>query len=163
MPQMHHWPDQLIVKSSLSFNVKEPGTDIVGIYGTNVIGFSAGECKAYLERPSQAITDACKQLGRYDSRTKDKDVRAAISQFRSFLPTDAAQSIARAFWRDERTYFPMICCDNGSAINWDTERQSISQLKRPPNRKFVVPLAIEQAITFFDRLSDAIRSYAKGC
>lgn len=156
----YHPPDCLVAKNSIHLSVKDHGLDLIALYGTEKIGVTAGECKAYLERPAVAIKDAADRLGEVDRELRDAEIRSTLSQFRPSLSPDQQAKLVGAFWHDERAYFPMICCDSRKAVNWAKNRKVLKRLKPPANRKYLVPVAIEDAGLFFDAVSEAMREYA---
>lgn len=157
-----HPPDKILAKSSIHLFVKDHGLDIIALYGDKHLGITAGECKAYLTRPADAITDSANKLHEIDHHLRDAEIRQTISQFQAGLPSEVRDRLTTVFWRDERAYFPMVCCDETSSSNWAYDRSVIKKLKRPPDRKFLVPVAIKDAESFFDLLADAMRKYARG-
>lgn len=159
---LYHPPDRLLMKSSIHLNVKDHGLDIIALYGSDSLGITAGECKAYLSRPADAISDAAGKLEEVDNKLRDAEIRATISQFRPILRPEYQAKLTNAFWHNERAYFPMICCDKSFSRNWGFKRVSIERLKPPRNRKFLVPSVIENAEVFFDAISASMRRYSKG-
>lgn len=155
-----HPPDLLLAKSSIHLDVKDHGLDIIALYGTEKLGVTAGECKAYLERPASAITDAANRLEEVDSNSRDAELRAALSQFRSSIPPDKQDMLVGTFWLNERAYFPMICCEITHSVDWSRNRRVLERLNPPSNRKFLVPAAINGAESFFDAISETMRQYA---
>lgn len=66
-----HPPDRILVKSSIHLDVKDHGLDVIALYGTDALGVTAGECKAYLYRPGEAIADAANRLREVDQELRD--------------------------------------------------------------------------------------------
>ena len=155
----NHPPDCLLAKSSIHLDVKDHGLDVIALYGTDTLGVSAGECKAYLQRPAAAITDSANRLREIDDKLRDAEIRAAMSQFRSSLQPEKQILLVGTFWHDERAYFPMVCCDKAHSINWETNRLVLRRLKPPANRKYLTPAAIDDADSFFNEVSEAMRQY----
>ncbi|MCL6479336.1 MAG: hypothetical protein K6T65_13165 [Peptococcaceae bacterium] len=153
-------PDRLLAKSSIHLDVKDHGLDIIALYGTDSLGVTAGECKAYLERPTDAIADAANRLGGVDRELRDAEIRATLSQFRPSLLPAKQKMLIGTFWHDERAYFPMVCCDSNHSVNWTVSRKVLKRLKPPANRKYLVPAPIDEADSFFDAVSDEMRRYA---
>ncbi|MCM1567793.1 MAG: hypothetical protein NC238_17940 [Dehalobacter sp.] len=160
MNPANHPPGRLLAKSSIHLDVNDHGLDIIGLYGTDSLGVTAGECKAYLERPAAAITDAAKRLQEVDNLLRDAEIRATLSQFRPSLLPEQQTLLVRAFWHDERAYFPMVCCDSGHSVDWALSRVDLIRLRPPVNRKYLVPAPIDGADSFFDILSEEMRCYA---
>jgi hypothetical protein len=156
----NHPPAPLIAKNSIHLNVKDHGLDIIALYGSNRYGITVGECKAYLERPADAIADAATMLEGVDKEYRDAEIRSMMSQFS--LSSEEEAKLVGAFWHDERAYFPMVCCDQAASVDWDRDRIALTRLSPPPNRKFLVPAAIDSAGSFFDSVSDSMRRYALG-
>lgn len=154
-----HPPERIVAKTLPKTNVKDHGLDIILLYGSDSFGISAAECKAYLQRPGDAITDAANQLKEVDDNARDSEIRGVMAQFTTVLSKQDKERLVGTFWREERAYFPMVCCDFEATGNWGQSRQVITRLKPPPNRIFLVPLSIENAKLFFDRLADAMRHY----
>ncbi len=155
-----HPPSRIIAKTSIHLDVKDHGLDLIALYGTDELGVSAGECKAYLERASDAIADAANRLGEVDEKLRDAEIRAAMSQFRPSLTADQREKLVGSFWHGERAYFPMVCCDKEHKVNWSKKRKVITRLKPPRDKKHLVPAAIEDAKSFFDEIADEMREYA---
>ena len=158
----NHPPDYLLAKSSVHLNVKDHGLDVIALYGTKSLGITAGECKAYLERPTDAIRDAANRLQEVDMELRDTEIRSTLSQFRPSLSPEKQNMLVGAFWHKERAYFPMVCCDSIHSVTWTTDRIVLNRLKPPANRKYLVPASIEDAAIFFDEVSEAMRQYASG-
>ena len=154
-----HPPDQVLAKTQPKLNVKDHGIDVIALYGSDQLGVSAGECKAYLQDPTRAISDASGQLEEIDNELKDADIRNTLSQFREVLSEEQRNLLIGTFWHDERAYFPMVCCDATVSIDWTRNRQVLERLEPPANRKFLVPLPIENASVFFDAVAEAMRLY----
>ena len=157
-----HPPDRLLAKSSIHLNVKDHGLDVIALYGTGSLGITAGECKAYLQRPNAAIADAANCLREVDSKLRDAEIRAALSQFRPSLQPDKKNMLVGAFWHYERAYFPMVCCESTHSVDWTTNRKVLKRLKPPTNRKYLVTATIDNAELFFDMISDTMRRYVNG-
>jgi len=160
--EANHPPGRLLAKSSIHINVKDHGLDVIALYGTGSLGVTTGECKAYLQRPGEAITDAANRLGEVDRKSRDVEIRAALAQFRPSLTPDKQKMLAGTFWHEERAYFPMVCCDSTHSVNWTTNRVVLTRLKPPANRKYLVPASIDNAESFFDAVSEAMRQYTGG-
>ena len=157
-----HPPAPLIAKSSLHLSAKDHGLDIVALYGVDSLGVSAAECKAYLQRPSDAIADAANRLREIDHELRDSEIRSVLVQLRPSLSSSQQTKLASAFWYQERAYFPMVCCDAKYGVDWTEDRIVLSRLVPPANRKHLVPASIDDARRFFDAVADAMRSYAAG-
>ena len=155
-----HPPGKIVAKTLPNLSVKDHGIDLIALYGTDSLGISACECKAYLERPSEAITDASNFLREIDEKSRDAEIRRAISLFRPALSDSQQRMLYGAFWHNERAYFPMVCCDADADSDWSMSREVINRLKPPPNRKFLIPLSIHSARSFFDAIADSMRKYA---
>lgn len=160
--KQNHPPDRLLTKSSIHLDVKDHGLDVIALYGTHELGVTAGECKAYLDRPADAIADAANRLSEVDKELRDAEIRIALSQFRASLAPEQQDRLVGTFWRDERAYFPMVCCDSTQSVDWGGKRKVLKRLKPPTNRKYLVPAAIDAATSFFDGVSDAMRKYVAG-
>jgi len=155
-----HPPDRVLAKNKPKLNVKDHGLDVVALYGSDQLGVSAGECKAYLQDPAGAITAASNQLQAIDENLRDAEIRDALSEFRPVLSEEQKNMLVGTFWRGERAYFPMICCDASASVVWESNRPVIERLQPPANRKFLVPLPIEDADGFFDAVAEVMRQYA---
>ena len=155
-----HPPEMIIAKTLPNLSVKDHGIDLIALYGTDSLGVSAGECKAYLNRPSEAVRNAAILFSKIDEETRDVEIRRAISLFRSGLSDSQKAKLTDTFWRSERAYFPMVCYDASVDVDWSVNREVIDRLKPPPNRKFLVPLSIQNARSFFDSVADSMRNYA---
>ena len=155
-----HPPDQVLAKTQPKLNVKDHGIDVIALYGSDQLGVSAGECKAYLQDPTRAIEDASSQLEEIDNKLRDAHIRIALSQFREVLSEEQKNLLIGTFWRNERAYFPMVCCDATASVDWTRKRPVLERLEPPVSRKFLVPLPIENASVFFDAVAEAMRLYA---
>jgi len=160
--KLKHPPAPILAKSSIHLSVNDHGLDIIALYGSKQLGITAGECKAYLERPGDAIADSAKKLNEVDKNLRDTEIRQTISQFHSSLPPDIQSRLVNAFWKDERSYFPMVCCDKNFSINWTSNRLVLQRLQCPPGKKHLVPVTMRDAKLFFDCLADSMRNYASG-
>lgn len=155
-----HPPQPIIMKTSIHLDVKDHGLDLIALYGDDELGISTGECKAYLESPGRAITDAASRLSEVDSHSRDAEIRATISQFRPSLSATDKAKLSGTFWHDEKTYLPMVCCDQGNATSFTRNRKSLRVLGPPIDKKLLIPVSIKDAKLFFDLLSDEMRLYA---
>ena len=158
-----HPPDKIIAKNLPNLNVQDHGLDLIALYGSNSLGVTAGECKAYLNDPSRAITDASNRLKEIDEGLRDSELRRMLANFRSALTEAQIEMLVQSSWLRERAYFPMVCCDASYAVDWQRNRQVIRRLEPPPDRKFLVPLPIDNAGNYFDAIADAMRQYSSQC
>lgn len=156
-----HPPGTVVAKSYIHLKAKDHGLDVVVLYGPTPLGISVGECKAYLQRASDGIDDAALRLAEVDANARDGELRQVVSQMWAELPDEVRQKISDAFWRNERAYFPMVCCDREHSVDWKRKRVNVERLKVPIDRKYLVPAAIPAAKDFFDKVSDAMRAYAQ--
>ncbi|MEZ6093441.1 MAG: hypothetical protein R3C03_04265 [Pirellulaceae bacterium] len=154
-----HAMGEVLAKTSIKFDVRDHGLDLIGIYEGAEFGLSAGECKAYLTDPSRGITDAANKLGEVESNARDIEIRAAVNQLRSSIPEAKQKMIAGSFWNNERSYFPFVCCDDEYSTKWTTNRKLMEALEIPVEQKVLVPLAIPKARKKFDRLCALMRIY----
>ena len=154
---------RVLAKTGLKYDVNDHGLDLIAIYGAPELGISAGECKAYLDDPSRAIADASNRLSEIDKNKRDIELRAVINQLRGVLDDDVQEGLAGAFWRNERSYLPFVCCDDDRALNWQEDRAVLRRLDVPPNRKILYPMPLVHGRGTFDRICAFMRSYvAKG-
>ena len=121
----------MLAKNLLKLSVKDHGLDIVALYGTGPLGVTAGECKAYLLHPGRAIAAASDQLQEIDNKLRDAEIRQTLSQFMPVLSESEKDMLATTFWRNERAYFPMICCEASAAVDWSQSRRAIERLEPP--------------------------------
>lgn len=155
-----HPSGEILVKTSIKHDVHDHGLDVIAVYRGGVIGVSAGECKAYLTDPATGIRDASTKLGEIDNNLRDKELRSTLIQLQNALsPLDQAQ-IAGAFWRNERSYLPFVCCDSSSSCDWARSRQALNRLCVPASKKILVPLPIDEARATFDLLCLLMREYS---
>lgn len=154
-----HPSGRVLVKTSIKYDVHDHGLDVIAIYEANNLGISAGECKAYFEDPSRGITDASNKLSEVDANVRDIEIRSAVSQLRSALDNDAKGKLAGAFWRDERSYIPFVCCDSEHECSWTRNRKSLQRLAIPVSRKILIPLPLPEARQKFDTICDMMRAY----
>ncbi|MGA2791885.1 MAG: hypothetical protein ABSA71_18425 [Desulfomonilia bacterium] len=154
-----HPSGRVLVKTSIKYDVHDHGLDVIAIYEASNLGISAGECKAYFDDPSRGITDASNKLGEIDAGVRDIEIRSVVNQLRSALDEDAKEKLSGAFWRDERSYLPFVCCDSEHACSWTQKRQSLNRLAIPVSRKFLFPLSLPEARKMFDAISYIMRSY----
>ena len=157
-----HPSGRVLAKTNVKHDVNDHGLDLIAIYEAPTkpnLGISAGECKAYLDDPSRAITDASTKLREVDANKRDIDIRATVNQLRGFLDTNAQSQLAGSFWRDERTYLPFVCCDQSSAAQWSRARNSLRRLAVPVSRKLLYPLPLAAAREKFERIGHFMRRY----
>lgn len=150
---------RVLAKTSIKHDVHDHGLDLIAIYESCNLGISAGECKAYFNNPSNAITDASNKLGEVDALSRDTEIRSVISQLRSALDESARGKLAGAFWRDERCYLPFVCCDEEHARDWTRNRTCMRRLDIPVSRKILFPLSLPEARNKFDLICDFMRAY----
>lgn len=161
-PLGFHPPGEVLAKTQVKMDINDHGLDVLAIYRAGGLGVTAGECKAYLQNPTRAISDAAEKLSEIDQLKREMDIRAAVNQLRdSLAPVDQAQ-LASSFWSSERAYYPFICCDSSAAKDWLGERVSLARLAVTNQRKFLVPFSLPGANVLLDRLCDLARIYAAG-
>ena len=155
-----HPSGHVLAKASLKYDVNGHGLDLIAIYRSDTIGISAGECKAYLDNPSRAIADASNRLSEIDENKRDIELRAVINQLRGVLDDDVQEGLAGAFWKNERSYLPFICCDDDRSLNWLGDRTVLQRLNVPTDRKILYPVPLVHGRDTFDRICAFMRSYA---
>jgi len=155
-----HPSGRILAKANLKHDVRDHGLDLIAIYEATDVGISAGECKAYLDNPSRAITDASNRLSEVDANKRDIEIRAAVNQLHSALDSDVQARIAGAFWKEERSYLPFVCCDDNQSIDWQQERPVLQRLNVPVNRKILYPMPLPGGSVTFDRISRLMHAYA---
>ena len=157
-----HPSGRVLAKTNVKNGVTGHGFDLVAIYETprdRRLGVSAGECKAYFQDPERGIADASKKLAEVDTNKRDADIRATVSQLRGFIDANANAKLAGAFWRDERSYFPFICCDEAVAKPWSRARTSLDKLAVPVPRKMLIPITLSSAREIFSTIAELMRQY----
>jgi hypothetical protein len=155
-----HPPGILLAKSFINLQVKDHGLDIIALYGEeDILGITAGECKAYMKRSADAINDAANRLREVDNNLRDAEIRATLTQFRPSLLPEQQEKLVGSFWHNERAYFPMVCCDSDHSTNWGKKRKALKCLNAPCNLKYLVPAAINKADIFFDAVAEEMRKY----
>jgi hypothetical protein len=157
-----HPTGKVLAKTQLKHDVNDHGLDLIAIYERGSLGITAGESKAYLDDPARAVGDASTRLSEIDQNLRDVELRAAVTQLRNALPLAQQQMLGGAFWRQERTYYPFICCDQAAAPDWRRKRKSLGDLNLAVSRKVLVPFAMRGARQTFDRISSLMRGYADG-
>jgi hypothetical protein len=153
---------QVLAKTQVKYDVNDHGLDLIAIYDSGVLGITAGESKAYLNDPTRAITDAANRLREVDESLRDVDIRATVTQLLPVLTAAQQARVGHAFWRNERTYYPFVCCDDGAALDWGRNRKSLRELGIPVSRKMLVPFSLPNARQMFDNISSLMRDYASG-
>lgn len=157
-----HPSGRILAKTNVKHDVTGHGLDLIAIYETprdKRIGISAGECKAYFQDPERGIADASKKLGEVDKNKRDVDIRATISQLRGFIDANANAKLAGSFWREERSYFPFICCDKAAAKPWSKARGALDKLAVPVPRKVLIPISLSSARKIFCTIAELMRQY----
>jgi hypothetical protein len=155
-----HPSGRVLAKTQLKYDVNDHGLDLIAIYDSGVLGITAGESKAYLNDPTRAITDAANRLREVDASLRDVDIRATVTQLLPALTAAQQARVGGAFWRNERTYYPFVCCDNGAALDWCRNRKVLRELGIPVSRKMLVPFSLPRARQMFDTISMLMRDYA---
>ena len=157
-----HPSGRILAKTNVKHDVTGHGLDVIAIYETpqdRRIGISAGECKAYFQDPERGISDASTKLAEVDQNKRDVDIRATVSQLSGFLDADAYSKLAGAFWREERSYLPFICCDKTVTKQWSSARSSLGRLSVPVRRKLLIPIALSAARKKFATMAHLMRKY----
>ncbi|MFT5327339.1 MAG: hypothetical protein ACI8P0_005228 [Planctomycetaceae bacterium] len=154
-----HPSGTVLVKTSVKHDVKDHGLDLIGLYRGSSIGVSAGESKAYLNDPARGIRDASNRLQEVDLNKRDTELRSTVNQLRPSLPAGDQDELAGAFWRNERTYLPFVCCDLTHAEDWKSDRPTLTRLKVAASKKLLVPLSITTARDTFDSICSLMREY----
>ncbi len=151
---------QVLAKTSIKYDVHDHGLDIIAIYDSGTLGITAGECKAYFENPTRAISDAANKLREVDSNIRDIEIRSVVNQLRSALDDGMQRRIVGSFWRNERSYLPFVCCDEGCARDWNKNRKSLRRLNIPVSHKILFPLSLLEARRKFDQICEYMRVYS---
>lgn len=155
-----HPPGYVLAKTTVKHDVNDHGLDLVGIYFGEVLGVIAGESKAYLKDPGRGIRDASNRLREVDLQRRDSELRSTVAQLRHSIPENVQDQVAGAFWHQERSYFPFICCDSAHAVDWSSgKRPSLNKLNVPVSKKLLLPLSITSANTVFDSICSLMRAY----
>jgi hypothetical protein len=157
-----HPSGKVLAKTQVKYDVNDHGLDLIAIYDAGKLGITAGESKAYLTDPSRAITDASNRLREVDKSLRDSDIRATVNQLRPVLTAKQKAQLGGTFWRNERTYYPFVCCDYGAATDWGRNRKVLRELGIPASRKMLVSFSIPDARKVFDKISSLMREYAAG-
>lgn len=157
-----HPPGTVLAKTNVKYDVKDHGLDLVAIYDCGELGITAGESKAYLDNPTRAVSDAANRLREIDENLRDVEMRACVTQLRPSLKEKHRKKLGRAFWKDERSYFPFVCCDSDVALNWEGKRNVLDRLNPTVSRKLLVPLALMRARETFDEIARLVRGYSDG-
>ena len=154
-----HPSGYVVSKTSVKHDVNDHGLDLVALYRSGAVGVSAGESKAYLNNPSRGIRDASNRLREVDLNKRDSELRSTVDQLQLSLPEDEQDQIAGAFWRNERTYFPFVCCDVNHTEDWTSDRPTLTRLDVAASKKILVPLPIYSAQDTFDSICSLMREY----
>jgi len=154
-----HPSGHVLVKTSIKHDVHDHGLDLVALYRSTAVGVSAGESKAYLDDPGRGIRDASNRLREVDQNKRDTELRSTINQLLPSLSDVDKASVAGAFWRNERTYFPFVCCDETCAEDWKSKRPTLTRLNVAASKKLLVPLSITSARDTFDSICSLMREY----
>lgn len=154
-----HPSGQVLVKTCVKHDVHDHGLDLVAVYRSGAVGVSAGESKAYLDNPNRGIRDASNRLREVDQNQRDTELRSTINQFLPSLSAEVQKNIAGAFWRNERTYVPFVCCDVNFEEDWTSNRPTLTRLDVVASRKLLIPLSIASARNTFDSICTMMREY----
>jgi len=157
-----HPPGGILAKTHIKYDVKDHGLDLVAIYDCDTLGLTAGESKAYLNDPTNAVIDAANRLREIDDNLRDVEMRACVTQLRPSLKKMHQKKLGGAFWKDERSYYPFVCCDSSVALDWDDKRKVLKRLIPSASRKLLVPFAIKNARDKFDEIARLMRGYSDG-
>jgi hypothetical protein len=157
-----HPPGPVLAKTQLKYDVNDHGLDLVAIYDGISLGITAGESKAYFDDPTRAVGDAARRLSEVDKNLRDVEIRACVTQLRPALPKQHQERLGGAFWREERSYYPFVCCDETAALDWDGKRKVLGNLNVSASRKLLVPLALDGARRAYDEIVRLMRGYADG-
>ena len=154
-----HPTGRLIGLFPVHVTVNIPGLDLIALYANEEnVGLGVGECKAREDSPSPALIEASKKFIDIDLGNRDSEIRTNVSLIRFGLPDEYQSRITGAFWREERTYYPFIGYSNRHNPRWGNRRAALMRLNVPPERRILIPLAIEFQ-DFFDDLSNQMRIY----
>jgi hypothetical protein len=156
-----HPSGRILAKTQVKYDLHDHGLDLIAIYEADLLGITAGESKAYLNDPAKAITGAANRLKELDDTMRDVEIRATITQLRPSLTAAQQAKLGNCFWRQERTYYPMVCCDDQSERDWIRNRKVLRDLAIPVSRKFLLPFAMPAARTTFDQIAEFMRAYAQ--
>ena len=149
----------VVSKTSVKHDVNDHGLDLVALYRNGAIGVSAGESKAYMSDPARGIRDASNRLREVDLNKRDSELRSTVDQLQLSLPENEQDQIAGAFWRNERTYLPFVCCDVNHAEDWTVDRPTLTRLDVTASKKLLVPLSIKSPHNTFDSICSRMREY----
>ncbi len=150
---------RVLAKTSIKHDVHDHGLDLVALYRSTDLGVSAGESKAYLDDPGRGIRDASNRLREVDQNRRDTELRSTVNQLLPSLQDPDRNRVAGAFWRNERSYLPFVCCDESCAEDWNTTRPTLTRLEVAASKKLLVPLSIASARDAFDSICTLMREY----
>jgi len=151
----------LIALTMAHCSAKEKGLDLVAVYFDKELGLGIGESKAKEDDPSRGLREAIGKFSDVDRGEYDAQIREIVGLMRYALSAEYQEQITPAFWKNERAYLPILGYSSNRRPRWILPRKSLEKLAVPSTHRILMPLAIDEFRTFFDKLSDAMRCYLK--
>lgn len=166
-----HPPGILFALSQPHADANEHGVDIGALYEEpNGIGLFIVETKAYKKSPSGAIRDAAKFFRKINAGEYRKKIRELILQIRKDLPASQQAKITAQLWEERRWYVPNPHYDEVTIEDWMKKRpvlerllkSGISRNFKPPQGVLIMPNAIADFDTFFEKLAAEMMIFVNG-
>ena len=158
-----HPPGLILLLNYPHIKAKDHGLDVSAIFdGTNGMGFSIIETKAYKDDPNGAISDATDFFREVRKGTHDSRIRQVIQTMRKALPETEQHRISGSFWKRNRVYiYNQHCSQSDGAPRWTSRRPSLEALLSANERVFIMPNDLADFDQFFDDIANRMRRYAE--
>jgi hypothetical protein len=144
---------------------KDHGLDVAAIYEhDDIVGLSLVETKTYRDRPDKALYDAVVLFREVDEGKHSARIRQTVQTMRSALLPEQQSKISTSFWKRNRTYIPNphYLSLQDKPIDWTRRRPSLRNLLPDRLNILIMPHLITEFDSFFDRISDEMREFARG-
>jgi len=133
------------------------GLDLVALYRDGQdLAFVVGEGKTTEGRGSDELTNATGLFASIDRGERELEIRLEVAALKPALPTELAERVGPAIWRERRCYLPLIVF--GTPFNATGQRQALADLLPDTARKRVIVCRLEDFYGFFDSVADSMRA-----
>jgi hypothetical protein len=157
-----HPPGQILALDYAHVIAKDHGLDVAALYESGeTLGMSIVETKAYKADPNKAIQKAVAFFKDVDLDLHGARIRQSVQFMRTALTPEQQSRVTGSFWKRTRSYLPNPHYDSNCEMDWTNSRPSFRELEPPKSNIIVMPHGISNFDSFFDKISDEMRKYAK--
>jgi hypothetical protein len=142
----------------IHIDAKDHGLDLLAIHvGEPDILLSIGESKASEKNASNHVGDAARLFREIDDGLRDSEIRQKVNVLSHCLSKNHQDSLALAFWKDERVYLALVGYCVNSAFSPSAARPTLGALGPGKERVRLVAISLQNYKGYFDQMAEKIR------